>query len=65
MGASPEELKQDIDATRADLAAGVDALAVKVTPSPTARRVGLVAGATGAVLLALRRLRARRRRRSR
>ena len=56
MGATPQELKQEIDATRADLAANVDALAVKVTPSPVARRVGLVAG-VGGVLLMVRRFR--------
>ena len=57
MGATPQELKQEIDATRADLAANVDALAVKVTPSPVARRVGLVAGVGGVLLMVVRRFR--------
>jgi hypothetical protein len=61
VGASPQELKQEIDATRADLAANVDALAVKVTPSPVVRRVGLAAGAAGLLLLVARPLRRRRR----
>lgn len=59
MGATPEELKREIDATRADLAASVDALAVKVTPSPLARRAGLIVGLTGFLLLAISRYRAR------
>ena len=52
MGATPQELKQEIDLTRADLAANVDALAVKVTPAPATRKVvGL--GAAAALLLTL------------
>lgn len=41
MGTTPEELKQEIDQTRADLALTVDALAVKVTPSPRTKLVSI------------------------
>lgn len=58
MGATPEELKQEIDQTREDLAATVDALATKVTPNRQTK-VGLIAVvATLAGLLLLRRRRA-------
>ena len=43
MGATPEELKEQIDLTRADLAVTVDALAEKVTPGQNVRRIGLAA----------------------
>jgi hypothetical protein len=68
VGATPQELKQEIDLTRADLAANVDALAEKVTPAPATRKAAGI-GALAAVLLALglkiRRARARRSDRSR
>jgi chaperonin GroEL (HSP60 family) len=60
VGATPQELKEQIDQTRADLAHTVDALAEKVTPGQTARRVSLV----GAGLLVLLVLRSRLRRHS-
>ena len=52
MGTTPEELKQQIDQTRADLAVTVDALAEKVTPSRTARRVSLAGLGVLVLLLA-------------
>jgi chaperonin GroEL (HSP60 family) len=56
VGATPEELKQQIDLTRADLAQTVDALAVKVTPSRTARRITLAGLGLLVLLLARTRL---------
>jgi ElaB/YqjD/DUF883 family membrane-anchored ribosome-binding protein len=49
MGATPDELKENIERTRAELAADVDALSDRVNPAQAARRqVGAVkAGATG------------------
>lgn len=64
MAATPEALKQEIEATRADLAANVDALAEKVTPGPATRKVGLFAAVAGLLLVALRPV-ARRRKRKR
>jgi hypothetical protein len=52
VGATPQELKQEIDLTRADLAANVDALATKVTPSPAAKKASGLAAA-GALALAI------------
>jgi hypothetical protein len=51
VGATPQELKEQIDLTRADLAVTVDALAEKVTPSRTARRIGLAGVGVLIVLL--------------
>ncbi len=68
MGATPAELKQEIDLTRADLAASVDALAQKVTPAPATRkavRIGAAAAVLGGLLLKVRRARRRRRERKR
>lgn len=56
MGATPEELKAQIDLTRADLAETVDALAVKVTPSKTVQRASLAGLAVLVLLLAKSRL---------
>lgn len=44
MGTSPEELKAEIDLTRAELAADVDALAEKVSPTAVVRRSPVAAG---------------------
>ena len=56
MGATPQELKEQIDLTRTDLAVTVDALVEKVTPSRTARRVSLAGLGVVLVLLVKSRL---------
>ena len=60
MGATPEELKEQIDQTRADLAVTVDALADKVTPGRTARRAGALGIGALLLLVMVSKVRARR-----
>jgi hypothetical protein len=68
MGATPEELKADIDRTRAELVADVDALAEKahtLSPAHVANRRPVAAGAVvfGAGILTGTLLRSRRKKR--